>query len=100
NVVPGTPGAVEVKLARATRQGQLRGQVLAFDGKPLAAKITVAGTTTTTATADADGRYTVDLPEGSYEIVIDAPGFATQHRTVKVKLDGVTVLNVDLRGAR
>jgi hypothetical protein len=99
-VVPGTPSAIEIKLLRAARQGQLRGQVLAFDGKPLAAKITVAGKTTVTATADGDGRYTVDLPEGSYEVVIEAPGFATQHRTVSVKLDGVTVLNVDMRGAR
>jgi hypothetical protein len=99
-VVPGTPSAIEIKLLRAARQGQLRGQVLAFDGKPLAAKITVAGKATVAATADGDGRYTVDLPEGSYEVVIEAPGFATQHRTVSVKLDGVTVLNVDMRGAR
>jgi hypothetical protein len=99
-VVSGTPGTVEVVLTRAVRQGQLRGQVLAYDGKPLAAKITVTGKTTATATADAEGRYTVDLDAGSYEVVIEAEGFATQKRTVSVKLDGVTVLNVDLRGSR
>ena len=99
-VTPGTPGTVDVKLVRAVRQGQLRGEVLSYDGKPLAATISVTGKTTSKATADADGRYTVDLPEGAYEVEIEAPGFVTQRRTVSVKLDGVTVLNVDLRGAK
>jgi carboxypeptidase family protein len=101
HVGAGAPATFELRLGRKVRQGQLRGQVLAFDGKPLAATITVKkGDATSTATAGADGQYTIDLAEGSYEVVIEAQGFVTQHRTVAVKLDGVVVLNVDMRGAR
>ena len=97
NVGPGATGEIEVVLVRAVRQGQLRGQVLSYAGKPLAATITVAGKAIQT---DAEGLYTIDLPEGTFEVTIESPGHASQKRTVHVKLDGVTVLNVDLRGAK
>ncbi|HEX5061255.1 MAG TPA: carboxypeptidase-like regulatory domain-containing protein [Kofleriaceae bacterium] len=97
-VEPGTHADVTVKLVRAVRQGQLRGQVLSFNGKPLAATITVRGKTTTSATTDADGQFTIELPEGPFSVEIASPGFVTQKRNVTIKLDGVTVLNVDLRG--
>ena len=93
----GTTGEVDVVLVRAVRQGQLRGQVLSFSGKPLAATITVLGKAVQT---DADGNFAVELPEGAFEVTIESPKHATQKRTVTVKLDGVTVLNVDLRGAK
>ncbi|HEY5923547.1 MAG TPA: carboxypeptidase-like regulatory domain-containing protein, partial [Kofleriaceae bacterium] len=96
-VAPGTTGAATVTLARAVRAGQLRGQVLAFDGKPLAATITVKGKTTATTATDADGQYTLELPEGAFAVEISSADHVTQKRNVTIKLDGVTVLNVDLR---
>lgn len=100
-IEPGMPpGTATVTLVRKVRQGQLRGQVLSFDGKPLAATIQATGKTTASATADADGNFTIELPEGSFKVEITAAGYKAQKRTVSVKLDGVTVLNVDLRGAK
>ncbi len=100
NAAPGQTAEVSIVLARAVRQGQLRGQVMSFAGKPLAATIQIAGAATASTQADADGQFAVDLPEGTFEVTIEAPGFTTQKRTIKVKLDGVTVLNVDLRGTK
>ncbi len=97
NVAPGTAGTLEIVLVRSVRQGQLRGQVLSFSGKPLAATIVVDGKTIQT---DVDGQYAIDLPAGSFEITIESPGHLPQKRTVSVKLDGVTVLNVDLRATK
>lgn len=99
-IEPGQSGATTVTLVRKIRQGQLRGQVLSFDGKPLAATITVTGKASSSVTADAEGNFTVELPEGGYQVEVSATGFKTQKRNVIVKLDGVTVLNVDLRSAK
>ncbi len=71
--------------------------MLSFSGKPLAATIVVDGKTIQT---DVDGQYAIDLPAGSFEITIESPGHLPQKRTVSVKLDGVTVLNVDLRATK
>ena len=97
-VAPGAAGDVAVKLQRKVRQGQLRGQVLSFGGQPvLGATITVGDKSVT---SDADGNYSIDLPAGSFDVTIEASGFATQKRKVSIKLDGVTVLNADMRGAK
>jgi hypothetical protein len=49
----------------------------------------------------ADGTFSVEVPPGSYDVVIEAVGHKTQRRTVNVAVDGVVVLNADLlRGAR
>lgn len=101
-VEPGASGTANITLVRKVRQGQLRGQVLSFDGKPLPAKVTVSGkgTSPVTVTADAEGNYTVELPGGTFQVEITAAGYKPQKRNVNVKLDGVTVLNVDLRGGQ
>ncbi len=93
-VPPGKPVPLSAPLARVVHQGQVSGQVLSFNGKPLAATVTIAGKTVK---ADADGFYKVDLPEGTYDITIESPGHATQKKTVSVKVDRVTVLNIDMR---
>ena len=99
-VEPGQSATASVTLTRKVRQGVLRGQVLSFDGKPLAATITVTGKSTASATADAEGNYSLELPDGAFQVEIAAPGYRTQKRSVSVKLDGVTVLNIDLRGTK
>ncbi len=98
-VAPGESVTAVVVLTRVVRQGQLRGQALSFNGKPLAATIRITGTATKV-TADADGQFAVDLPEGTYEVVIEARDHATQRRSVTVKVERVTVLNVDMRRGR
>jgi hypothetical protein len=99
-IAPGSNDALTVKVVRAIRQGQLRGQVLSFNGQPLAATITVKGKTTATSVTDADGHFTIELPEGSFAVEVTAAGYVTQKRTIGIKLDGVTVLNVDLRSTK
>jgi hypothetical protein len=99
-IEPGASAAPEVRLPRAVRQGQLRGQILSFGGKPVAATIKISGPANAETQTDPDGRFELDLPDGTFAVVIEATGFVTQRRSVKVKLDGVTVLNVDMRGKR
>lgn len=100
-VAPGSSGPLVVKVVRAVRAGQLRGQVLSFAGQPLSATVNVKGPKgSASATTDAEGRFTVELPEGAFSVEIMSTGFVSQTRTVKIKLDGVTVLNVDLRSTK
>jgi hypothetical protein len=101
-IAPGSNDELTVSVVRAVRQGQLRGQVLSFDGQPLAATITVTakGKPPATAATGADGHFTIELPQGSFAVEITAAGYVTQKRTVGIKLDGVTVLNVDLRSTK
>jgi hypothetical protein len=94
-VVAGRSTEVVVTLARVVRQGQLRGQILSFNGKPLAATIAIAGRPAVT--ADAEGLFSIDLPEGKVEVSVTARGHKTQRRTIEVKVDRVTVMNVDMR---
>ena len=97
-IAAGAAGDVTVTLQRKVRQGQLRGQVLSFAGKPVpGATVTVGDKSTTT---DADGNYSIDLPAGAFEVTIQAAGFTTQKRKVNVKLDAVTVLNADMRAGK
>ena len=101
SIAAGATGEVKVELVRAVRQGQLRGQVLSFAGKPLAATVKITGKTSTeTAATDAEGNFSIELPEGAFSVEISSQGHVTQKRNVTIKLDGVTVLNVDLRGGK
>jgi hypothetical protein len=92
-------GGAPVKLAAqapvALPSAQVRGLVRSFQGKPLKAKILVqpSGKEVTT---DDSGAFVIDVEPGEYEVVIEAPGFETQRRNVKVAKQGVVVLNADL----
>jgi hypothetical protein len=48
----------------------------------------------------AGGRFTVEVEPGTYQVVIEAPGFEPQSRRVQVEENGVTLLNVDLKVPR
>ena len=102
SLAPKATATISIVLAREVRQGQLRGQVLSFGGKPLEATIVVSqnGTEVSRTNADQDGQYRIELPAGAYDVVIEATGHVTQKRSIKVKLDGVTVLNLDMRGGK
>jgi len=95
-VVAGAAATASVTAKHTIKPGQLRGLIRAWSGKALAATIRVEpiGVETTT---DADGAFQIDVPPGSYEIIVAAPGFAGQRRRMQVEENGVTILNADLR---
>jgi carboxypeptidase family protein len=93
-------GAEEPTLTLRKRlpSGQIRGLIRSFRGVALSAEIQIApGDRTLQAQ---DGRFEVDVAPGTYEVTITAPGYETQRRRVDVELNGVTLLNADLRSAR
>ena len=77
----------------------LSGVIRSYKGKPLSASILVDPIGMEAAT-DEDGFFEIDLPAGDYEIVVQAEGYRTQRRKVRVDENGVTVLNADLRRGR
>jgi Carboxypeptidase regulatory-like domain len=89
-----------IELERALPPGQLRGFVRSFGGKPVAAELTIesAGEPLgTTITAAEDGSFEIDVAPGQYDVVIRAPGYREQRRSVTIEQGGVLILNVDLR---
>jgi hypothetical protein len=97
-VTRGEPATIELQLSPAAPPAQLRGLVRSFGGIGLKANIVVEplGTSLTT---DDQGFFSVDVPPGSYEVVITADGYQEQRRKVEVEEEGVTILNADLRKA-
>lgn len=78
--------------------GVLYGQIVsAENGQPVAgARVFIAGTPLDV-TTDAEGRYSVELPGGSYGVSIIAPGFASQTLdAVEVPAKGRTERQLEL----
>jgi uncharacterized membrane protein len=100
----GATAELTLTLPRRLPSGQIRGLVRSFRGAGLDAEITIdvvdqpSGTPRTLRAQD--GRFEVDVAPGKYEVTITAPGYETQRRRVEVELNGVTLLNADLRSAR
>jgi uncharacterized membrane protein len=69
--------------------------VRSYQGKPIAAKITIDPGGAEAQTDD-QGFFQVDVQPGEYDVRIEAPGFAPQKRHVKVDKQGVVVINADL----
>jgi hypothetical protein len=90
---------VTVTLEQVIPPAQIRGLVRDFAGKPVAATVVIEPGGTTAAVA-ADGSFSIDVKPGAYDVSINAKGYAPQKRHVVVEPQGVTLLNVDLRGAR
>ncbi len=90
-----TTAPVDVKLEAAPVSGQLRGLVRTFGGKGIPASIRVEPLGKE-AKADAQGSFTIDVPPGDYEVVIQAPHFRVQKSKIHVDQNGVTVLNAEL----
>lgn len=90
-----TPAA-DIAVKHAIKPGSLRGLIRNFNGKPLPATIRVEPLGSETKT-DADGVFSIDVPPGTYEVVVTASGYATQRRKMQVDENGVTILNADLR---
>lgn len=98
-LAPGRAQELDIVLERALPPGQIRGFVRSFGGKPLPAALTIEPLGTSV-TAGADGGFEIDVAPGEYEVVIRAPGYREQRRSVTVEEGGVLILNVDLRRAR
>jgi len=94
-VEAGTPLKLDLVLTAMPPPSQVRGVVRTFAGKGLAATIRVDPLGLQATTDDA-GAFQLDVPPGSYEVVIEAKGYQTQHRKVQLDPEGVVILNADL----
>jgi len=98
-VAEGKAIASEVLLQRPLPEGQIRGTVKDYKGRPVAAKIRIKPLGKSLR-ADANGEFEIDVPPGDYTVVVTADGFRSQRRPAKVHDNGVTVVIVDLRKKR
>jgi len=88
---------VSVTLRKAVaKDGQLRGLVRSFSGQGVAAKVQVEPGQLEVF-CDEQGAFELDLPPGTYNVIIEAEGYLAQKRPVRIRKDGVTVLNADLQ---
>jgi hypothetical protein len=90
---------VAVALEPAIPPAQIRGLVRDFAGKPVAATVVIEPIGVTAAVRP-DGGFEIEVKPGAYDVVITAKGYSPQRRKVTVEPQGVTLLNVDLRGVR
>jgi hypothetical protein len=90
---------LELHATRSVATGQIRGLVRSFAGEGLPAKIEVK-TLGRKVSADASGKFELDVPPGQYEVSVEMAGYARQKRSVTVEKNGVTLLNVELRGRK
>jgi hypothetical protein len=94
-VPSGAPLVLDLPLNAKLPEGQIRGTVRLFDGKPLAARVRIEPGGVELR-ADADGRFTADVPPGDYTVQVSAPAHGEQERAAHVEENGVTVIIVDL----
>ena len=80
----------------AQGEGQIQGNIRAFDGSPLQATVTVYPGNHKAST-NAEGGFELNLKPGRYTIRLRAYGYNSQNRAVVVHENGVTVLNAELR---
>lgn len=98
-VAPGVNSPADLELTESTPSGQLRGLIRSFAGQGVKAKISVSPGDISL-DSEQDGSFQVDIAPGSYEVTIEARGYASQTRSVSIDENGVTVLNVELRKSR
>lgn len=98
-------------LAAAKRRGLLQGLARSFGSRPVRATIRVmrvdkaekegeAVPAPIELVADADGRFEVELPGGTYEVSVTADGYQPQLKKITIADDRVEILNLDLRRAK
>jgi hypothetical protein len=98
-LVAGSRPELRVELKALPPPSQVRGVVRTFAGVGLVAKIRVEPLGAEVVTGG-DGRFSVDVPPGSYEVVIEASGYRPQRRKVTVDAQGVVILNAELANAK
>ena len=91
--------APDARVAAALPRGEIRGVVQGANGAPLAAQIRIEPLGLEL-TCDADGAFEAEVPPGSYQVTVRAPGHRAQTREVEVAERGVVVLNAQLHRQR
>jgi hypothetical protein len=79
-----------------TEHPQIRGHVTDYSGQPVHAVVLIPGLDLEI-DVDDDGTFETDAEPGRYEIIISAPGYATQQTTIEVGEAGVVLMNIELR---
>jgi hypothetical protein len=98
-VLPGQELQLDVVLREQLSIGQIRGTVRGAGGEPVLAEVAVEELQVREATAE-DGTFALDVQPGHYTVTVSAVGYERDQRQVDVEHNGVTVLLIDLRGAR
>jgi hypothetical protein len=96
---PPAPEAPPGETAPAAEPTFVIGLVRDARGLPLPAEVRVPEVGLTVR-ADHRGRFKIPLPPGSYTVFIDAAGFVTQRKTVRVRNGEQNIYNVDLQRRR
>jgi hypothetical protein len=101
SVPPEGEVSVQLRLRRAevAASGALAVLVRAEDGAPVRATVRVVELALS-ARADKQGRCRFEARPGTYTLMIEAPGFDTQRRTVVVGAAQESIFNVDLQRPR
>ncbi|HKU41143.1 MAG TPA: carboxypeptidase-like regulatory domain-containing protein [Polyangiales bacterium] len=96
---PGETPVLDLALVRELPNGQIRGTVRRFNGRPIVATVTIPELDIVRKTR-ADGTFEVDVQPGDYSVAVSADGFRPQTRKAHVEMRGVTILIVELEPAR
>jgi uncharacterized membrane protein len=98
-IVEGEALELDIQLSTEESIGaQLRGLVRAYSGAGLKASIHVEPGGHAAVCNDS-GEFEINLPPGTYEVIISAEGYSEQRRKLSVGEEGVTVLNADLQSS-
>jgi hypothetical protein len=89
---------LDVTLSNKRPNAVLRGKISIKDGALVSATVKVKQKNLTV-NVGADGRFSIELPGGRYDIVVEAPGFRTQTRTIDVGYGDQTIYHFELRPA-
>ena len=77
--------------------GWIEGTVYASDtGEVLPGSKVIVKDIIVSTTTNASGYYRIWLPQGTYTIIYSSPGYYKQEKTVIVKVDETTIVNVEL----
>ncbi|HEY1053494.1 MAG TPA: carboxypeptidase-like regulatory domain-containing protein, partial [Emticicia sp.] len=95
-LLPASAFAAKHVAAAKQRAGQISGRVTDTKGEPLAgASIRIIGQQIS-ASADGDGRFTLNAPAGTHTIEASFISFASQRKTVTVRDGGSTTADFTL----
>ncbi|MET0390826.1 MAG: carboxypeptidase regulatory-like domain-containing protein [Polyangiales bacterium] len=100
DVTAGMPPSAAMSLHPSENAGVLRGLIRSFDSTPLKATVIIRnarGKTVQNLESGDDGQIELELPPGRYSVTIEAAGHRRLTRDVQIKVNGVSVLNADMR---
>lgn len=90
---------LDVKLSNKKPSALLRGKVSVKSGVLISATVTVKQNKLSVQ-VDADGNFSIELPGGRYDIVVESPGYRTQTRSLDVDYGDQTIYHFELRPSR